>query len=79
MIVGTKLVDEELHEREFLLSLLEMLINACSFKKIVTGYFFHYEVNCNICGALRELVPFVQFKKREKYPWRSVTFSKVAC
>ena len=26
--------------------------------------------------ALRDLVPFVQFKKREKYPWRSVTFSK---
>ena len=31
-----------------------------------------------ICGALRDLVPFVQFKKREKHPWRSVTFSKVA-
>ena len=29
------------------------------------------------CGALRDLVPFVQFKKREKHPWRSVTFSKV--
>ena len=23
-------------------------------------------------------VPFVELKKREKYPWRSVTFSKVA-
>ena len=31
-----------------------------------------------ICGAMRDLVPFVQFKKREKHPWRSVTFSKVA-
>ena len=31
-----------------------------------------------ICGALHDLVLFVQFKKREKYPWRSVTFSKVA-
>ena len=31
-----------------------------------------------ICGALRDLTPFVQFKKREKHPWRSVTFSKVA-
>ena len=31
-----------------------------------------------ICDVLRELVPFVQFKKREKHPWRSVTFSKVA-
>ena len=30
------------------------------------------------CGALRDLVPFAQFKKREKNPWRSVTFSKAA-
>ena len=28
--------------------------------------------------VLRDLVPFVQFKKREKHPWRSVNFSKVA-
>ena len=28
---------------------------------------------------LRDLAPFVQFKKREKHPWRGVTFSsKVA-
>ena len=27
-----------------------------------------------ICGALRDLVPFAQFKKREKHPWRSVNF-----
>ena len=32
----------------------------------------------NQCDALRDLVPFVQFKKREKHSWRSVTFSK-AC
>ena len=31
-----------------------------------------------ICGVLRDLVPFVQFKKREKHPWRSVNFSKIA-
>ena len=30
------------------------------------------------CGALRDLVSFVEFKKREKRPWRSVNFSKVA-
>ena len=30
-----------------------------------------------ICDALRNLVTFVQFKKREKHPWRSVIFSKV--
>ena len=28
--------------------------------------------------ALRNLAPFVQFKKREKHAWRSVTPSKVA-
>ena len=31
-----------------------------------------------MCGALRDLVPLVQFKKREKHPGRSITFSKVA-
>ena len=30
------------------------------------------------CHALCDLVSFVQFKKREKQPWRIVTFSKVA-
>ena len=34
--------------------------------------------NLNISDVLRDLVPFVQFKKREKQPCRSVTFSKVA-
>ena len=31
----------------------------------------------SIFDALRNLVPFVQFEKREKQPWMSVTFSKV--
>ena len=30
------------------------------------------------CDALCDLVPFVQFKKRKKHPWRSVNFSKAA-
>ena len=30
-----------------------------------------------ICDALHDLVPFPQFKKREKHLWRSVNFSKV--
>ena len=39
-------------------------------------------LNCSysgfaICDALRDLVPLVQLKKRQKHPWRSVTFSKV--
>ena len=32
----------------------------------------------SICDVLRDLVLFVQFKKREKHPLRSITFSKVA-
>ena len=36
------------------------------------------KVKKEICGALRNLVPFVQFKKREKYLWRSVNLNKVA-
>ena len=35
------------------------------------GYLFVY-------NALRDLVPFVQFRKREKNPWRSVAFSKLS-
>ena len=31
-----------------------------------------------ICKALRDLVPFVQFKKLEKHPLRSATFSRIA-
>ena len=30
-----------------------------------------------ICDALRDLVLFVQFKKREKHPWRSVILVKL--
>ena len=36
-----------------------------------------YNLSPLLCNVLRDLVPFVQFKKREKHPWRSVTFSKV--
>ena len=44
----------------------------------------NFRLDCKIMvpmkysGALRDLVLFVQFKKREKHPWRSVNFSKVA-
>ena len=31
-----------------------------------------------ICDVLRDLIPFVQSKKRGKHPWRSVSFYKVA-
>ena len=30
-----------------------------------------------VCHALRDLVPFVQFKKPEEHPWGSATFSSM--
>ena len=39
---------------------------------------FGVDWNAHICDALPNLVLFVQFKKREKHPWKSVNFSKVA-
>ena len=36
---------------------------------------FEIRTKKSICGALRDLVPFAQFKKREKHPWRSVAFT----
>ena len=39
------------------------------------GYLVMFKI---ICDALRDLVSFVQFKKCEKLPWRSVNVSKVA-
>ena len=30
----------------------------------------------HIWDALHDFAPFLQFKKREKHPWRSVTFTK---
>ena len=35
-------------------------------------------LQANVCDVLRDLVPFVQFKKLGKQPSRSVTFTKVA-
>ena len=35
-------------------------------------------ITIEIYDVLSDLVAFVQFKKREKHPWRSVNFSKVA-
>ena len=49
-----------------------------SIKKYVIHIFDRCQSMIKIhCDALRNLVPFVQFKKCEKHPWRSITFSKV--
>ena len=34
-------------------------------------------LNLTMGDALRDLIPFLQFKKREKYSWSRVTFSEV--
>ena len=36
-------------------------------------YISRYQLR--FCDALRDLVPFVQFKKRVKHQWRSLTFA----
>ena len=41
-------------------------------------YCLYFQFCTGICGALRNLLAFVQFKKREKHPWRSVNFSENA-
>ena len=47
---------------------------------IATSKILFYPTTCQtfIWADLLDLVPFVQFEKREKHPWRSVTFSKIA-
>ena len=46
-------------------------------QKIPKTFASRISISC-FTDALRDLVPFVQFNKPEKHPWRSVTFSKVA-
>ena len=51
--------------------------NFCSMPRIFCWRRTGIMINI-ICDALRHSVSFVQFTKREKHPWRSVNFSKVA-
>ena len=44
-----------------------------SFGKLITMQ--QYQLKSD---ALHDLVPFAQFKKREKHPWKSVLFGKLA-
>ena len=47
-------------------------------KNIYLGNKLRTSTRKRLCDALRDLVSFIQFEKREKSPWRNVTFSKVA-
>ena len=47
--------------------------------RIISFKFIPYPVIKTIFDTLGDLVPLLQFfKKREKHPWRSVSFSRVA-
>ena len=41
---------------------------------VFEGLVKHFLANCDV---LRDLVSFVQFKKREKHPWRLITCTKI--
>ena len=53
---------------------LHNIIRAIKYKTEVPTHCLQSFVTVMRCG----LTSFVQFKKREKYPWRSVTFGNVA-
>ena len=55
-------------------SVVKHFIFQDNFKNI----FFCDKNEIIMCDTLCDLVPFVQFKKPENLPWRSVTFNKVA-
>ena len=59
--------------------------NVCQYKnysyQLLVPYIIYagFEaITESICDALLDLVSFAQFKKLEKHPCRSLTFSKVA-
>ena len=43
------------------------------YKDIMKVLFYRFKYSCD---DLRDLVPFLHLKKREKHSWRSITFSK---
>ena len=57
----------------YLISRCHYLHSFCR-NRLECGFAFEM----TICGGLCDLVPFVQFKKCEKHPWRSVNFSEIA-
>ena len=61
-----------------LLSHLRQVTKQKDHYKNIRNCCIHRQISDDNCDALRDFVPFVQFKKREKHPWRIVTFRKVA-
>ena len=57
--------------------LLDTFFKSHDFFFVALPILFQFAQN-NICCVLRDFIPFVQFNKREKHPWRSINFNKVA-
>ena len=79
---------EEANNKVMIMILFSCLIGYLDFKEELTWALFDpfvrechlvfsYEISL-FCDVLRDSISFVQFKKHEKHPWRSVTFSKAA-
>ena len=51
--------------------------NVQKHRKRFTSSNIQEKYHARLCDALRDLVPFVQFRKREKLPWRSANFSPI--
>ena len=79
-VVATQIdFQQMLDQSNLLVHAYRALLTYALTKKLDQNYFFasgckcfkkYYEGvfrNCLICGVLRDLVPFVQFKKREKH------------
>ena len=49
-----------------------------NFPKFKTAHLFSKFVQHNKFVELNDLVPFLEFRKREKHPLKSTTFSKVS-
>ena len=52
----------------------KLIFENCFSKMCICRITYHFKFL--ICDELHDSIPFVQFKKREEHPWRSVTFSK---
>ena len=52
-------------------------IFVANFMMLLSSYTYWWFVQ-DKCDVLHDFIPFVQFKKYEKHPWRNVTFSKPA-
>ena len=52
--------------------------NNCKDFYVESLFLLFYVLRPHICDVLHDLISFLEFKKREKHPWRSVNFSKVA-